>query len=117
MPKSQTREPDVEKYAWVVQMFAAVLASACKQNALHPALVATSTDMKWLVKSLKAKKATGDSSLLNGWRRELFFQTFQDLWDGRQGLRLKREKSGFSLEVAPVAEAVPEPDLDGDEDA
>jgi ribonuclease D len=104
LPKVTPREPDLDEYTWVVQIFSAVMASICKQNSLHPALVATQSDLKWLVKSFKSKKTTGDSILLKGWRRDLFYQTFQDLWDGRQAMRLKREKRGFSIECTKVGD-------------
>jgi hypothetical protein len=82
-----------------------VLAEFCGRAELAPNLVATSADLKALVRSRQpGGKPPTDSSLVSGWRAEAVLPRLEAVLNGRAVLRVVDPASPSPITVVPIDE-------------
>jgi ribonuclease D len=104
-PRPAEREQDVPQVGWLSGVLTAVLGDFCTRRCLAANLVATSQDIKQLVRSRMAgEPMPNDLLLAHGWRGTYVLPALQAMLDGRQTLRVADlgNQAPFDLEdVAP----------------
>jgi ribonuclease D len=88
-PEPADREQDPAQVGWVTNVLTAVLGDFCARNRLAPNLVASTTDVKLLVRARLAGEPLPERSQLSrGWRREYVLPGIQAILDGRRLVRI-----------------------------
>jgi ribonuclease D len=82
------REQDVPQVALVSSVLQAVLANLCARQALAPNLVATSQDVKLLVRARLHGVLPTESPLTQGWRCQHVLPELMAVMEGRRSLRI-----------------------------
>jgi ribonuclease D len=101
LPEVVDRECDPPQVAQVSAVLGAVLASFCHHQRLTPALVATTSDIKGLVRARMAgPELPADSALVRGWRAHHVLPVLLDVLDGRRAVRVGGLDSATPLELA-----------------
>lgn len=102
-PKLADRDNDPPQVAQVTNLLHAVLASLCAETKLTPALVATSGDLKALVRAQMYGQALAeDCALASGWRAEFVLPVLRDVVQGRRRVRVGRLNDPAPLHVEPL---------------
>jgi ribonuclease D len=88
-PTAMDRDQDPPQVAYVTAVLNAVLGDTCSRLELAPSLVATTQDVKLLVRARLAGAALPhDSALTHGWRAQAILPTLQAVLEGRRALRI-----------------------------
>jgi ribonuclease D len=88
-PDPVERDNDPPQVGWVTGVLMAALGDFCTRTELAPSLVASTADVKLLVRArLPGGPPPGGSALLTGWRAAHVLPHLQALLDGRRALRL-----------------------------
>jgi ribonuclease D len=105
LPRATERDQDPPQVALVSNVLIAVLGDLAAREHLAPNLVASSTDVKLLVRSrLQQASLPAESVLTQGWRAEHVLPVLLDVLDGRRSVRVAdvRAEAPFALgDVAP----------------
>ncbi|MBX7103947.1 MAG: ribonuclease D [Gemmataceae bacterium] len=105
-PEPEGREHDPPQVASITALMQSALATFCAGNRLTPALVATASDIKALVRSALEGTPLPDScALASGWRAEFVLPVLRDVLAGRRALRVADINKAMPLELveSPVA--------------
>jgi ribonuclease D len=99
LPLPAEREQDPVQFNLIANILNAALTDFCNRHALAPNLVATSQDVKLLVRArLLGLAPPSDSLLTHGWRSRFVLPHVQSLLDGRRGVFLADVHSEHPLE-------------------
>jgi ribonuclease D len=102
-PRVAEREQDPNQLGWVANILAAVLGDLCVRWRLAPNLVATSNDIKLLVRA--RLQSNGDdalpaeSLLTQGWRSRHILPELLAVLDGRRSVRVADVRAEAPLQV------------------
>jgi ribonuclease D len=89
LPPLADREQDSPKVQWVTNVLNAVLGDLCVRRHLAPGLVATSQDVKLLVRAhFQSAPPPAGSLLTQGWRAANVLPELLAILEGRRGIRL-----------------------------
>jgi ribonuclease D len=106
LPEVAEREQDPPQVGWVANVLMAVLGDLCSRLRLAPNLVASSQDVKFLIRNrLRGEPPPAESLLTQGWRSQHILPHLQAILDGRQALRIAdptRETPFAFHEIAPA---------------
>jgi ribonuclease D len=100
-PRAAEREQDVPQVGLVANVLQAVLGDLCARRELAPSLVATSGDVKLLVRArLNGAPLPDESLLTQGWRGQYVLPELLAVLEGRRSLRVAdlRAESPFVVE-------------------
>jgi ribonuclease D len=100
-PVPSDREQDAPQVAWIVAIMNAVLADFAAKEHLAANLVATTTDMKLLVKAFMQNASPGpESQLTRGWRAQHVLPHLQAILEGKKTVRIRdvRAEAPFGYE-------------------
>ncbi len=102
-PEAIERECDVPQVTVVASLLNAVLGDLCSRKRLTPGIVATTQDVKWLVRARhRGDPLPAESHLTHGWRKECLLPELLDFLEGRRGLRIGDLQGGAVIEYLEV---------------
>jgi ribonuclease D len=102
-PEEVERENDPHAVSLVASLLNVVLADWCAREELTTPLVATSADVRRLVRAAaNGDPPPEDSALTSGWRKEHVLPVLQEVLDGRRALRVKSLEGDAPLEYGHV---------------
>jgi ribonuclease D len=102
-PSMPPRPDDSERVRVLSGLLATALAAACAREKLPPAMVATSSDLAWLVRSYTANGVVpSDSPLARGRRQRFCGRLLVDLLEGRLCLRIVKSDLEMPLAIEPI---------------
>ena len=102
-PDETERNNDPHAVALVASLLNVVLADWCARQELTTPLVATSADVRRLVRAAaKGDPPPKDSALTSGWRKDHVLPVLQEVLDGRRALRVKSLEGEAPLEYGHV---------------
>jgi ribonuclease D len=108
-PTLPERDNDPPQIGLVNNLLLAVLGDLCARSSLTPGLVATSSDVKLLVRArFQRTELPAESALTRGWRAEAILPTLLAVLDGRRGVRVANVRA-----AAPFAAAGDDTQPDG----
>jgi ribonuclease D len=91
LPLQDETKPDAPQVGLIGQVMAGLLGDLCNRKSLVPGLVATSSDLRELVRSkIDNTSLSGNNSLAIGWRLKHVFPVLMDFLEGKTSLRLAR---------------------------
>ncbi len=91
LPLQDETKPDAPQVGLIGQVMAGLLGDLCNRKSLVPGLVATSSDLRELVRSkIDNTSLSGNNSLAKGWRLKHVFPVLMDFLEGKTSLRLAR---------------------------
>jgi ribonuclease D len=99
-PTLQERDNDPPQVGLVNNLLMAVLGDLCARSSLTPGLVASSADVKLLVRARFQKaESPAESALTHGWRAKAILPALLAVLDGRQSVRVAnvRAAAPFAL--------------------
>jgi ribonuclease D len=89
LPEVAEREQDPAQVGWVANVLMAVLGDLCSRLRLAPNLVASSQEVKLLIRNrLRGEPPPAESLLTQGWRSQHILPHLHAILDGRQALRI-----------------------------
>jgi ribonuclease D len=98
-PEELERDNDPHAVALVASLLNVVLADWCARQELTTPLVATSADVRKLVRAAaKGEPPPADSGLTAGWRREQVLPVLQEVLEGKRALRVRSLEGDVPLE-------------------
>jgi ribonuclease D len=98
LPSAPERENDPPQVAIINGLLQAVLASFCADERLTPALVATSSDLKVLIRAqMENEPIPSSSALAAGWRAAHVLPVLVDVLKGRREIRVDSMESPAPL--------------------
>jgi len=98
-PEELERDNDPHAVALVASLLNVVLADWCARQELTTPLVATSADVRKLVRAAaKGEPPPPDSGLTAGWRREQVLPVLQEVLEGKRALRVRSLEGDVPLE-------------------
>jgi ribonuclease D len=102
-PEELERENDPHAVTLVASLLNVVLADWCARQELTTPLVATSADVRRLVRAAANGESPPDeSALTSGWRKEHVLPVLQEVLEGRRALRVKSLEGDAPLEYGHV---------------
>jgi ribonuclease D len=102
-PAEAERENDPHAVTLVASLLTVVLADWCAREGLTTPLVATSADVRRLVRATASgEPPPGDSQLTIGWRKEHVLPVLLEVLEGRRALRIKSLEGDAPLEYGHV---------------
>jgi len=102
-PEEVERDNDPHAVALVASLLNVVLADWCAREELTTPLVATSADVRRLVRAAaNGEPAPADSALTGGWRKDHVLPVLQEVLEGRRALRVKSLNGDAPLEYGHV---------------
>jgi ribonuclease D len=104
-PAPLGREQDPPQVALVGNVLNAVLGDLCARHRLAPSLVASSAEVKTLVRSRLTGEPLPDSTLTRGWRAAHVLPELLDVLDGRRLLRIANVRAEAPFEYVEGAQA------------
>lgn len=107
-PTPAERDIDPPQVGWVHNVMNAVLADFCAREHLASNLVASSTDVKLLVRAqLQGNPPPDESGLTHGWRAEFVLPHLLAVLEGRRSIRIAdlRADAPLAYEQEPAAQA------------
>ncbi|MGE3804110.1 MAG: ribonuclease D, partial [Gemmataceae bacterium] len=100
-PRVLEREQDPPQVAMLTGILNAVLGDWSARQHIASNIVATSTDLKLLVRAKMAGKNLGDESLLTtGWRKQHVLPLLDDILEGRRTVRVANPRGDAPLDVS-----------------
>jgi ribonuclease D len=104
-PALAEREQDPPQVGWLAGVLTAVLGDLCVRRRLAPNLVATSSDIKLLVRSrLAGEPLPAESLLTQGWRAKHILSELLAVLDGRRTLRVAHLDTDTPFEFEDVGQ-------------
>jgi ribonuclease D len=104
-PHTLGREQDAPQVGLVSSVLLAVLADLCTRRHLTPTLVATTSDIKDLVRSRLSGEPPEEAPLHQGWRAEHILPDLVAFLEGRRALRVADLRQEAPFEYADVEDA------------
>jgi ribonuclease D len=102
-PEEVERDNDPHAVALVASLLNVVLADWCAREELTTPLVATSADVRRLVRAAaNGEPPPADSALTGGWRKDHVLPVLQEVLEGRRALRVKSLNGDAPLEYGHV---------------
>jgi len=102
-PSLSEREQDSAQVNWIVGVLTAVLGDWCAGHKLAPNLVASTSDLRALVRArLRGDAEPTDSILTMGWRRDHVLPELQAVLEGRRSIRVRDLRADSPLELTAV---------------
>lgn len=99
-PAVEGRDHDPPQVATISALLQSALATFCGDNRLTPAIVATSSDIKTLVRSrLEQAELPSSCALGSGWRSEFVLPVLRDVLEGRRSIRVADVGKATPLEI------------------
>jgi len=99
LPALSERDNDPPQVGLVTNLLTVTLASWCMTQSLTPALVASSSDVRQLVRSrLLGAPMPSESTLISGWRATHVLPMLMDVLNGKKAIRVADLKSASPLE-------------------
>lgn len=105
LPRTIDREQDVPQVNLVGAILTAVLADLCARRRLAPNLVASSADVRALVKARFQNQPPGDSLLTQGWRAAHVLPDLLAVLEGRRSVRVANLRADAPLDFVDHPEA------------
>lgn len=103
LPRPNEREQDAPQVGWLSGVLTAVLGDFCTRRCLAANLVATSQDIKQLVRARMAGEPLPDDSLLaQGWRAGYVLPELLAVLDGQRSLRIADVRADAPFDFADV---------------
>jgi ribonuclease D len=100
LPQPEGRDHDPPQVALIAGLLQSALATFCGDNRLTPALVATASDIRALIRSrIQGAALPDDCPLTTGWRSEFVLPTLLDVLEGRRALRVADLNRPLPLEI------------------
>jgi ribonuclease D len=97
-PRVAEREQDLPQVALVVHVLAAVFGDLCARRQLAPNLVASSNDLKQLVRAWTLEgQLPADSPLTRGWRAAHLLPELEAVLEGRRSVRVANGRAAAPL--------------------
>ncbi len=107
-PYPSERDIDPPQVGWMVNLLGASLADFCVRSQLANNLVATTMDLKLLVRAkMQGTEVPGECSLTRGWRSEFVLPHLQAILDGRRSLRIADPRAAAPLAYDDVTSTHP----------
>ena len=101
-PSLPPKPDDSERVRMLTGILSAAFTCICAKENLPPNLVASTSELNWLVRShLKSGEFPAAARLTKGWRNHLFGRLFVDLLEGRLCLRVADASSSFPIVIEP----------------
>jgi len=98
-PEAVERDIETPQQTLITTLLNAVLNDFCRQSSLTPALVATMSDLRALVRSQMLGESFGSESALGrGWRREAVLPELLLMLQGRKSIRIANLRAESPLE-------------------
>ncbi len=98
-PELAERENDPPQVGIVVALLNAIFGDVCARHRITPALAATTTDIKKLVRArMRGEPPPADSHLTHGWRRDHLLPELLAFLEGRRGIHIGDLKKESPLE-------------------
>ncbi|HJZ89863.1 MAG TPA: HRDC domain-containing protein [Gemmataceae bacterium] len=102
-PEEAERDTDPYAIALVASLLNVVLADYCARHELTTPLVATSADVRRLVRAAaNGEPPPADSALTSGWRKEHVLPILMEVLEGRRALRVRALEGESPLEYGHV---------------
>jgi ribonuclease D len=102
-PTEAERDADPHAVALVASLLSVVLSDWCARHELTTPLVATSADIRRLVRAAsKGEPPPADCGLTVGWRKDHVLPVLQEVLEGRRALRVKSLEGETPLEYGHV---------------
>jgi ribonuclease D len=102
-PTITGREQDPPQVAMASGIIGAVLGDWCARNSITSTLVATSSDVKLLVRAhLQGQPVPAESMLAHGWRREHVLPQLEAVLQGRRAVRLANIQDDAPLDYVDI---------------
>jgi ribonuclease D len=98
-PETESREIDPPPVVLLGNLLGVVLADWCAKNSLAASLVATSSELKAIVRSHLSREPLPDIPLSRGWRGEAVFAELQSVLDGTTAIRVAKPGKSSPLEL------------------
>jgi len=110
-PELAERDNDPPHVTMLSNLLNVVLAEFCNRESIAPNLVATTSDLKALVRSRQENGGPVDSALFAGWRSRAVLPCLEAVLEGKSVLRVTDPRSATPLSVedlpnSPAAETV-----------
>jgi ribonuclease D len=91
LPLQDDTKPDAPQVGLIGQVMAGLLGDLCSRKFLTPGLVATSSDLRELVRFKIDNTSLSDNNpLAKGWRQKHIVPVLMDFLEGKTSLRLAR---------------------------
>jgi ribonuclease D len=101
-PVAYERENDPPQVGLVTSLLQAVLGAFCSQEKLTQSLVATTADLKQLVRArISGQEAPEDSNLTRGWRAKHVLPVLLEVLDGRRAVKIGDLNSTTPFQIEP----------------
>jgi len=118
-PEPEARENDPPHVLMLGAFLGVVLADWCIRNRLAANLVASSAELKALVRSRVERESSPQIPLTRGWRAEIVLPELNAILDGARAVRVENLRAAAPLDFIPVVEgkkphAEPPPTAPGD---
>ncbi len=107
-PTLEQRDNDPPHVVMLANLLSVVLADLCSRKKIASNLVASSSDLKAVVRARAAGQALPDVPLTRGWRSEAILTELLAILDGRHALRIVHPSSAAPLAYVPVSEPLPD---------
>jgi ribonuclease D len=102
LPSAAERDNDPPQVAIVNGLLQSVLASFCADERLTPALVATTSDLKAIIRAqIDSEDTSAATALSTGWRAAHVLPVLMDVLQGRRGVRVGKVNSPAPLRLEP----------------
>jgi ribonuclease D len=102
-PVALERENDPPQVGLVTSLLQAVLGAFCSQERLTQSLVATTADLKQLVRSrIGGQDVPEDSNLSRGWRGKHVLPVLLEVLDGRRAVKIGDLNSTTPFQIEPL---------------
>lgn len=102
-PEPEERENDLPHVALLSNLLGVVLGEWCARNKIAQSLVATTSDLKRLVRARQpGSTSDGGSGLANGWRQRAILPELEAFLDGKRSLVVENASSPHPLRLAAL---------------
>jgi ribonuclease D len=98
-PETESRESDPPPIVLLGNLLGVVLADWCARNSLAASLVASSADLKALVRNHVTGQPLADIPISRGWRAAAIFPELKGILEGKTGIRVAQPSKGYPLEL------------------
>ncbi len=102
-PEAVERDSDSMQVVLLSNLLGAVLVDLCTRKQITAGIVATTQDVKWLVRArLRNEPPPAESHLTHGWRKEHILPELQMILEGRRSLRIGNFANDAVIEYLDV---------------
>lgn len=103
-PAAIERDQDAPQVTWIVNLLMAVLGDFCVRHQLAANLVASTQDVRQLVRAHMQNVPASDSLLTHGWRAEHVLPELRAFLEGRRSLRVRDAQADAPFDFRDFAE-------------